>query len=146
MITDVGSGVLREWLVEGSVCSYTISSASRASADAWLADCQGLLDAIPANHTLHWLFDLSQTVVALTPYTASTARRLASYRHDIRGDFAVVVRHNLLGELFRIFASGLPLRGQVRVFFSRDEALAWIMNRPTSQGVRPPQPPRFPTQ
>lgn len=136
-VTDVGHGILREWLVEGSVCCYTMNNASRDTADAWLADCMRILDSIPANHTLHWLLDLSHSAVALTPYAASVARRLASYRHDIRGDFAVVVRHNLLGQLFRIFATGLPLRGQVRVFFSREEAHHWIIHRPISHSTLP---------
>lgn len=125
--TNLGHNVTREWLHDEKICAYTFHNGTRLAADVWALDVKKLLDQVPANGVFYWLIDFSPANATLTPYNGNLARQLASYRPDVGGNLAVIVRPNFGGHALRFFAERLPFQGRLKVFFDRESALDWLL-------------------
>jgi len=127
-ITELAPGVTTEALQEGKIVRYIIKTAHRESIDKWVAHVDRVMGEWDQNRPCLLLYEVSDT--PLTPYIRSATQGIAEKYANLRGRTAVVVKKTVLTQLVRFFIdSFLARRHHIRerkMFFSNDEALAWL--------------------
>lgn len=124
--------VRREWLHNRHIVIYTVFDVSRTVVDVWAEAVIDLMEKWPPDRAYLAIYDVSN-IPSLTPYARKRAEdiaRVAANLAHIDGAYAVVLKRNFLSMIIRLFVlrdlPGQNPKFKRRVFFDRDEALAWL--------------------
>lgn len=124
-IEEVLPGLTREELHQGHIIAYSVLQSTREVVSAWYERCLHDIETWDPARPLLLLQDMSRVI--LTPFARTKAGELAKVRDDLSGRTGVVIAASTMGHLTRLFVDRtLQQTRQRRVFFSREDALAWL--------------------
>jgi hypothetical protein len=120
-------GISVQWLHNREIIAMSTEDSQRDSVDCW---CDHIMERIrewPSDKPVLVMVDLSSPRVVPTPYTRSRAKDIAHVRSDLKMYAAMVVKRSFMMQLVMPFTRRpMTSYSQIRMFFSRDEALTWL--------------------
>jgi len=125
----LSDGLQFESLHDDKIHIYTFLDTTRASWEAWYETVLGIVDANP-DGVYRVLQDYTHHRNAFTPAARGTLVRLSKNHSQIKGYMAVVLQGTIFSPIAKYFinkeASRLFPNQEARIFYTRDDALAWL--------------------
>ncbi len=119
--------VRREWLLDGRIVVYVLTSSSRATADVWVEAFKADIMRWPADRPFLVLHDLSAKTVAATPYAVWRAKEMVNSRQDLGGRAALVLSNSITAHMTELFLARQPQKPRLRqAFYNREKAIEWL--------------------
>jgi hypothetical protein len=126
---QLSAGVRREWLLDGRIVVYVLSSSSRETADVWVESFKADIARWPSDRPFLVLHDLTAKSVAATPYAVWRAREMVESRPDLAGRAALVLADTITAHMAELFLRKQRQKPRLRqVFYDRDRAIEWLKN------------------
>ncbi len=127
-VERVGQYVTREWIDNKRIVIYRIYGITREAVDEWITSAFEIFKLWPATEPLLVVYDFSESGgLSITPYIRKRTAELAEARPELMGRAAVILPRTIGAQAARIFVLISLKKNRVRrVFFTVDEALAWI--------------------
>ena len=127
-VEKIGQFVTREWIDNRRIIIYRVYSITREAVDDWIASAFEIFMAWPATEPLLIVYDFSVSgALSITPYIRKRTAELAEARPELMGRAAVILPRTIGAQAARIFVLISLKKNRVRrVFFTMDDALAWI--------------------
>jgi hypothetical protein len=125
---QLSRGVRREWLLDGRILVYVLTSSSRETADVWVETFKADIMRWPADRPFLVLHDLTAKTVAATPYAVWRAKEMVQARPDLAGRAALVLSNTITAHMAELFLRRQRQKPRLRqVFYSRNKAVEWLM-------------------
>jgi hypothetical protein len=128
-VEQLSPGVRREWLLDGRIVVYVLTSSSRETADVWVETFKADIARWPNDRPFLVLHDLTAKSVAATPYAVWRAREMVESRPDLAGRAALVLADTITAHMAELFLRRQRQKPRLRqVFYERDKAIEWLKN------------------
>lgn len=123
-------GITFNWLADGKIACFTVSTVAREAVDAWLAASAELTQVWPAEQPYLAIQDVAKAT--MTPYIRQrSAETVAMTPRYLKGRSAVILPRTVFNEMIRLYVTvdlARKNRNVARnVFFTRDAAVAWLL-------------------
>ena len=142
---EIFPGLTREWLFDGLVVSYTLSSPKKAALLAWSKSALSTLETRPHDQPYLAIHDISQSGIGLfycaavkndifnigvIPEARKRVDAILEHDPELQISLALVVSGSLSGQLSKLLlkASSDNQRFQSKAFFFADMAQSWLVN------------------
>jgi hypothetical protein len=126
-VEQIAPNLFREWAYDRRIVIYTVRDMSRGTIDAWSRLILDTIEAWPTGQPFLAVFDLNFPEASLTPYIRDRLGEVMDSQHDLNGRTALVMRKGFLVSLAQIYLRNRkPGKRERRIFFSREEGLAWL--------------------
>ena len=121
-------GLSRIVLDDGRIKIFIVEKMTRSVVDAWIDACDTeMKTCLASGQPLRIVQDLSGPEVTQTPYSRARGQELTDAYPELGGRIAFVLPDTLANQRIRLFVLRQPHQyRQRRVFFDRDEAIAWV--------------------
>jgi hypothetical protein len=127
LVEQLGPGVTLERLAEGQIFVFTLSDVSRPTIDTWVAAVKNVTAGWPRHRPYFALNHFAGKNVSLSPYLRAAIKDLATYRPAQSGFIAAVLPRTFFAQLMTLLLPAMNRGNMIsRIFFSREEALAWL--------------------
>lgn len=125
---ELVSGLYVERVDDGQIVIFTILKMVRTVVDAWIDACnEEMRICLEQGRNLSILQDLSDRHVTQTPYSRERGQDIVDAYPDLTGRIAFVLPDTPDNQRIRLFVQRQEHQYRERkVFFSRDEGLAWL--------------------
>lgn len=134
IVDDLGASYIIEWYHERRIVLVALGDSQHGSIDRVYEFLVKLIDTWPMNRPYLSIYDATRSRFSFTPYLRQKARDLMRHAAHKQGRSAVLLPHNLLGQVIRLSVKMdlIPLAGvrDIRIFFDRAEALDWLLEFP----------------
>ncbi|MBI5930931.1 MAG: hypothetical protein HY862_16595 [Chloroflexi bacterium] len=136
-VEHVGRYVTRELIDNGRITVYHLLSIKREAVDEWITSALETFKNWPSKEPFLVIYDfLESGGLTLTPYIRKRSQELAVARPELMGRAAIVLPRTIGAQAAKMFVLiSLQKSRQRRVFFTMDEALAWIRKPDNELGV-----------
>ncbi|MEP7285381.1 MAG: hypothetical protein ABI947_06405 [Chloroflexota bacterium] len=143
-VEQIYPGVTRIWLHKGQIVCYTVTSVTRAAADAWLNSAVELVAQWPADQPYLSIHDFSEAT--LTPFIRKrSVEANKAMPPTLFGRSAVIMPRTFVNHIIRLFVttdlSHANKRIQRDVFFRLEEATEWLLK---GMDKKPAPLPKYP--
>ena len=124
-------GVQSEWLDNrrdhNPIVVFTFHDFAPTTVDVWFAQCLSCINNATNNAPLIGLHDVSDAALVLTCFMVDRVRTLLKAHGQHPGRHAIIVSRSIMAQMINavVKAHRRP-NTEIRVFFSRDEGLAWL--------------------
>ncbi len=130
-VEQIVPGVTLEWLTNGRIAYFNVTTVERVAVDAWLNCSLGIVKSWPAEVPYLAIHNVSGS--ALTPYTRErSAQTVAMTPQYLHGRSAVVMPRTIFNQAIQLFVTINLARQkpniQRRVFLDLDESIRWVLN------------------
>ena len=128
-VEEFAPGCTIEWLGEGQICAMTLRTTARASFEAWAKRSSEIRQQWPADHPIFLLLDVADPQYGLTPFARSRAMEISRVRPELKTYIAIITSKSFSGQIVQIFVRSVGAlfpKLNMRIFFDRQEALAWL--------------------
>jgi hypothetical protein len=124
---ELTRGVWIALLDEGAILAVRVATIDREAVDCLYRWLMERLTEWDERQPWLALYDLTTPGAMLTPYMRRRIGEFAIQRPEVGGRVAFVMRRDATAALFDISQAGMPARARtMRVWFRRQEALAWL--------------------
>lgn len=121
----------REWLDEGRIVVYVVTSNARAVIEAWGDMVAATKTNWPPGKPYLALYDVYHPGLAFTPVVRQQASRIAAIRPEMAGRAAILTQRSVGGYALRLFwrTNLVPSARALEsaVFFDRKKAIEWLV-------------------
>lgn len=123
------NSVVVEWLDDGAIIIFKANEQTNEAIDVW---AQAIMDiAVERPQDIAFIHDFSSISPTLTPYVRTRIQQVNAEPN--KGYVAVILSESALSRVIQFFVNRelVHLQPDVehRVFFDRDEAVAWMRSR-----------------
>ena len=131
-VEHLGAGLTLEWVFNGRIPIITPQRATREAVDIWFAAVPRLRVRWRESTTATGvIYDLSHKDFGPTPYLRHHLELIAKDAHThVRHFTVIVLAKTFFGQVFHAMSNGavpMPRNYRNKTFFSRDEAIAWLI-------------------
>lgn len=131
IVDDLGSSFTIEWYHNRQIVLCALNDSRHQAVDAVFEFLTNLIEMWPSERPYLSIYDATRSRFSFNPYLRHKATELMRRYPDKDGRTAILLPQTLLGQVLRLFVNVdlLPLsKGrEIRIFFSRDEALDWLL-------------------
>src|SRR5262249_20893910 len=141
-VEEFAPGCTIEWLGDGQICAMTLRTTARPSFEAWAKRSIEIRAGWPADRPIFLLLDVADPQYGLTPFARSRAMEISRVRPELKTYISIITSKTFSGQIVQIFVRSVGTlfpKLNMRIFFNRPEALAWLekelaASRPASVG------------
>src|SRR5512142_1322614 len=120
----VAPGITSEWLDNRQIVVFKLGSVARPSIDALLNHIRTILSEWPSDRPYLALYVFGDATTGPTPYIRERFRDIPQWRPELEAHIAFITARTIQGQLVQAY---VRTRGNAaRIFFNRDEGLAWL--------------------
>ena len=133
-------GVMREVLDKGRITVFTLIDLADETVDVWVEACLDLMEHCrDEGQPLRILQDLARPGVVQTAYSRARGNTVTNAFPDLEGRIGYVMQPGITSQRVGRYVQGQEHHYRERhIFYSREEALAWLREEPeASTGDEP---------
>ncbi len=133
-------GVMREVLDDGGIVVFTLIDLADETVDVWVEACLELMERCrDEGQPLRVLQDLARPGVVQTAYSRARGNTVTNAFPDLKGRIGYVMQPGITSQRVGRYVQGQEHHyRERRIFYDRDEAIAWLReDLETSAGDTP---------
>ena len=126
-VQEISPSLSIEWLLNRQIVLVTLKDMSRGTVNLWVDSVSPIMRDWPRSQSFRLIYNAADPRVALTPYLRTKLAEFNQFSGGLEGRVALILAKSFVGQMTQLFLRTQRHPGiETRIFFSYDEAFAWV--------------------